>query len=110
MGVDQVPKRYDDAVNLLASWHASGDEIMQEVWSFPDPDRDVVRLVEVSADFPTTGEAVPLSLGKSAEFPFKSSVILLTPDEWEKVQHGEIQLPEAWASSDRVRVWPNATT
>jgi len=102
--VEDVVREYDDAVSTLAAWHAdmAGDDYA--AYSFDDPARRVVRLVEVSADFPAAGQALAVGFGASAEFPYRSEIVLLTPDEWEQVQRGELALPEGWCLADRKEV------
>jgi len=102
--IDQIPKTYEQAVETLAEWHGSGQAI--EIYSFPDPVRKVVKLIEVSDDFAASGSVAPVGMGASAEFPFQSSVALLSGDEWEAVLRGDMQLPQDWDLETRTRVWP----
>jgi len=101
---EDITKEYDDAVRTLARWHADLAGADFRAYSFDDPARRVVRLVEVSADFPPAGQALPVGFGTSADFLYRSEVILLTPDEWEQVQRGELELPEGWGLADRREV------
>src|SRR5437763_1629927 len=80
-----IPSTYDDAVRALVRWHAGLRRSGLEIYSFPDPAGAVVRLVEISKDFPSSGGVLPVTFGPSAEFPFRSSVALLTPEEWHQV-------------------------
>lgn len=101
-----VPRKYEEAVDLLARWHANGHTDL-EVLSFPDPARKIVRLVEISDDFPATGDSTPIRMGASADFPFPSGVILLTKREWMEVQEGKMSMPNGWSMQDAKRIWPN---
>ncbi len=105
---DSVPKTYPLAVRKLAEWHASGVSNGLEIYSFPDPDQKTVRLIEISDEFAGTGVVEPVTMGSSSDFPFKSSVALVTPSEWDRIQHGKIALPDGWELRTGERVWPRA--
>ena len=105
--VEKIPKKYEDAVDLLAQWHAEGRADDLEILSFPDPNKRTVRLVEISSEFPDTGDSSPIAMGPSVDFPFPSGVILLSKREWEEVQNGSLSLPEGWNQKDAQKVWPN---
>src|SRR5437762_11375458 len=102
-----TPRTYDRAVSTLARWHAGLRPAKLEIYSFPDPAETVVRLLEISEDFPASGQVLPSTFGSSPEFPFRSSVALLTPGEWREVLEGTLSLPEGWDLHRRQRVWPN---
>ena len=111
LDLDAVPKSYDEAIRLLAAWHATDDPDMR-VWVIPDdepdPSRRQVRLVEVSNGFPESGATRPdghagtrnlipvFPLGKSAEFPYQSRVAQVTPAEWDRLRRGELRLTQPW--------------
>ena len=99
-----VPRTYEEAVATLASWHTEGLGPDVRVFSSPDPKGSVVRLIEVSGAFPASGEARPFTFGRSKDFPYPSSVIQVTPEEWEQIQRGAIRLPSDWELSDLRRV------
>jgi hypothetical protein len=105
--VEAIPTTYHEAVRTLAGWHAGTDLADLEIYSFPDPEELTVRLIEVSEGFPRTGRVVPVTFGRSREFPFRSSAALLTPDEWQQVLSGTLPLPEGWTLERRQRVWPD---
>src|ERR1041385_938967 len=105
--VSDIPKTYDEAVQTLARWHGEDNDADVSIFSFPDPEEQVVRLIEVSREFPTAGDVRPFTFGRSIEFPFKSSVALVVPEEWEKLQSGQMSLPSGWDIGAARRVWPN---
>ncbi len=106
--IEAIPTTYQEAVRLLAHWH--GDYAARDlvIFSFPDHDAVTVRLLEVSSELPDTGELVPVTFGRSPEFPFRSTVVLATPCQWKKIQAGELALPDGWDLAARQRVWPDA--
>lgn len=103
--VDEVPKTYDQAVRTLARWHGDEDGNGLEVYSIPDPVGQVIRLIEVSTEFPTA-DIRAFTFGSSADFPFKSSVIQITPTQWERLLRGELSLPADWNLDSRHKVLP----
>lgn len=105
--VDVVPGSYHEAIRMLASWHGEGSETDLEIFSFPDPLEQIVRLAEVSDVHPATGSAQEMPMGKSAEYPFRSAVVFLTHEEWRQAQAGKLPLPEGWNVAGSMRVWPH---
>ncbi len=96
LDLETVPRRYEDAVVLLAGWHRDREDANFTAYSFPDPDGLVVRLVEVSNQFPAADAVRPIHFGRSAEFPFLSAVALLSVQDWAKVRSGFLPLPAGW--------------
>src|SRR5580704_9632488 len=94
--VDAIPKTYEEAEHLLVRWHAEGGPPDLVVFSFPDASGEIVRLVEVSDEFAATGVIRPMTFGRSAELPFRSSTALATPQEWKAVEAGRLSLPPGW--------------
>ena len=105
--VSDVPKNYQQAVEVLAQWHAAGEDAPQAIYHFDDPDRQEIRLIEVSETVPASGQVQVLPIGSSKEFPFSSAVALVTPDEWEQLEAGELSLPEKWDWEKRRQVYPH---
>lgn len=103
---DEIPQTYEEAERLLARWHAEGGPADLFIFAFPDPDENIVRLLEVSEDFLATGEIRPMTFGRSAELPFRSATALATPQEWEQAQAGSLPLPHGWELKSKRRVWP----
>jgi hypothetical protein len=107
--VKDVPTTYEEAVETLARWHGEGDALGLEAFSFDDPERRTVRLLEVNDAFLSMGEAWPVTFGESAEFPFKTSVFLVSREDYEGLRSGRIELPAGWGRlADGQKVWPAA--
>ena len=92
----QIPATYEDAARTLAEWQSDGGPRDLRIALFPDPDRKVVRLIEISNEFSQIPEVRPLTFGASRELPFTSSVALLAPKVWRSVLKGMIPLPSGW--------------
>ena len=103
---DEIPQTYSDAVSLMTKWQGESGPADVRIFWFPDPAGESIRFVEVSGEFLATGRVQPLPLGVSPEFPFRSAVALATPEEWERVERGELPLPEGWELESRRGVWP----
>ena len=79
-----------------------------EIYLVPDPQKQVVRLIEVSDAFPEGGverpapphgmeRVVPVfPMGPAKDFPFRSEVAQVTPTEWAKLQHKTLKLNRDW--------------
>lgn len=112
--LDSVPNTYESAVCVLAAAHASG-EASVEIYYLPDPERRVVRLIEVSDTFPEGGVERPappgrmerivpvFPLGPSKDFPFRSEVAQITRAEWEQLRQGILKLNRDWGDLSRAK-------
>lgn len=113
--LDEIPKTYADAVCTLARWHAESVDGVR-IYSIPDVQKRVVRLAEVSDEFPrgvverpsASGELEPVvpvfPLGPSSEFPYASGVVQVTSDEWAQLLAGELKLTKPWDLARRVEI------
>jgi hypothetical protein len=116
--LDAVPKTYDRAILVLAAAHASGQDQV-EIYSMPDPQQQVVRLIEVSAAFPEGGVERPtpangmerivpvFPMGPAKDFPFRSEVVQVTPAEWKQLREGKLKLNRDWGDLNRAERVPH---
>ena len=104
---DKVPATYERAVQILIEAHASGPDPI-DIYDLPDPQRIVIRLIEVSEAFPEGGvdrrsadggieHIVPVfPMGPANDFPFRSEIVQVTPDEWAQLKRGDLRLNRDW--------------
>ena len=126
--LDHIPKTYEDACLALARSHADEVGFPIAIYCFPDPGKKEVRLVEVSDSFPINtnvstysvqiepgtsggpGQAKPVvpvvAMRPSDDFPFRSSVALVTQTEWEQILAGDLRIAGNWDIRRRRQVWP----
>ena len=82
----------------LAIAHRAADNKTSLVKLFPSAQADEIHLLEVSAGAPTTGEVLPFRFAadvvNGVDYP--SVVILLSPEEWQKIETGKLLLPSDW--------------
>jgi hypothetical protein len=106
--VVSIPKTYDEAVRALALWQsdAGGDDL--RVFTAEDIGDNVVRLIDVSEDFPDVGNVPVYRMGASDEFPFRTAVALARPDQWNKIKsgQGDVVLPADFKIAQAQQVWP----
>jgi len=103
------PKNYDEVVKILAKAHREADPDTFEVRLARDPNGKVIRLLEVSkALFTTNGEVLPFEFPPNVDIPFSSVVAVISPIEWEMLQHGKIKLPKGWGSFSDLQPIPAA--
>jgi hypothetical protein len=103
---EEIPQKYADAVAQLTRWQGESAPAGAEVYWFPDPSEQSVRLTVISDEFLESGQAWALSMGPSAEFPFRSEVMLLTRREWDRVLGGAMSFPAGGDVASTRRVWP----
>ena len=88
----------------LAAAHRRADKKTTTIKLFPSPQQDVIRLLEVSNGAPTTGEVLsfpfPADAAHGVDYP--SVVILLSPEEWRQIEHGDLSLPSGWNLAEAV--------
>ncbi|OGQ11652.1 MAG: hypothetical protein A2138_09235 [Deltaproteobacteria bacterium RBG_16_71_12] len=94
-----------EVAQVLANAHRAEDPATTAVYLASDPRGSEVRLVEVSASVESTGEVLPFRFRSSPEkgVPLESVVVLLSEDEWRRVQAGELHLPDGWGSPEALR-------
>jgi len=82
----------------LASAHRKADTATSTIKFFPGGAQNEVRLLEVSATAPTTGEVLPFGFGADVAngVDYPSVVILVSPNEWQDIQAGNLRLPSGW--------------
>jgi hypothetical protein len=88
----------EEVARELAAAHRSSDPATTTIKLFPSNGTDEIRLLEISSLAPTTGEVLPFRFGPSPRhnIHYPSIIILLSPQEWQDVQHGHLALPEGW--------------
>lgn len=91
---------------MLSQWQGESGEADLRIFSFDDPDEQVVRLILVSGSFPDLGAVRIYTLGKSDLFPFRSSIATATPRQWDKIQSGADLIPRDWRAIEPRKTWP----
>ena len=87
-----------DVAKDLAAAHRAADPKTTAIKLFSSPQGDEIRLLEVSAAVPTTGEALPFRFAPAPSngVNYPSVVVLLNPLEWNDVENGAMTLPAGW--------------
>jgi hypothetical protein len=84
-------------VRQLVRSHFDLEEgIERIIWVKKDNTQDV-RLIEVNRDTIPAGDFYAFYFAPSQDFPLPIRIGDVTPDEWEKIQRGEISLPPEWS-------------
>jgi hypothetical protein len=93
-----VTKPILDVAKHLAEGHRQEDPATIEIFLAEDPVE--VRLVEVSGSVAGSGEVLPFRFAPCPDqgVPYASVVVLLGPDEWKRVERGELALPPGWGT------------
>jgi hypothetical protein len=82
-----------DVAKHLADAHRHEDPATTEIFIAEDPAE--VRLVEVSEPVAGSGEVLPFRFAPRPDqgVAYASVVVLLSPDDWKRVERGELALP-----------------
>jgi hypothetical protein len=87
-----------DVAKQLAEAHRKEDPATKAV--FLAENLAEVRLVEVSGSVSTSGEVLPFRFAARPDLgvPYASVVVLLSEDDWERIERGELWLPADWGT------------
>jgi len=87
-----------DVAKELAAAHRKEDPETKAV--FLAEDQAEVRLVEVSGSVSTSGEVLPFRFAARPDLgvPYASVVVLLSEDDWARIERGELTLPPEWGT------------
>jgi hypothetical protein len=77
---------FKKTVDELAEAHRQVVGADLDIRAMPDAGDNEIRLVEIHRDFIPIGEVWPLSFGADDDFPYRLTVIQLTPEEWRRVE------------------------
>ena len=89
--------------HLVQSHFQLEDGIERIVW-FQNGGEEDVRLVEVNRNSITTGSFDAFGFAASPEFPLCLQTADVTPQEWEKIERREWELPLGW-NLDQARIF-----
>lgn len=84
------------AADLAQEHFELEDDLEQIIWLKKGPAREI-RLLEVNRNTAATGMVEVFGFAPSADVPYPLRIAEITPDEWERVQNGEISLPDDWS-------------
>ena len=93
-------KTVEDVARELAAAHRDADSDIQEIYFYPDPAGEEVRLVEVSGSVGNTGEVLPFRFAARPDLgvPYPSVVVLLSPEEKQALDSKLLALPANWGN------------
>jgi hypothetical protein len=92
----KAKESYAQVTERLADAHRSRDSGIDSIWSFPDPGGRTVRLVEVTDSVPFGGPLLPFRFPARGVIAFPSTVILVHPNDWKRIEAGKLKLPRGW--------------
>jgi hypothetical protein len=101
---ERAEPTYLETARRLARAHRAADPATLHVLLDPDPAERVIRLVEVTASASTAVDPFPVGFAARPELgvPFASTVLLLSPEQWDSVRASQISLP-AGCDADRLQ-------
>lgn len=104
-------RRTDDIQELVDHWF-DVDPGLQRVYHFEidsDDAHPTVLLLQVTTTTtPSPDDVLTFGFAPSKDFRFPMSVAQVTPEEWEHIQAGELQLPPGWDLDSCRKVEPSA--
>jgi hypothetical protein len=99
----------EEIARKLAQAHYKHDPATTAIYLVPDSAE--IRLIEITPEVGNTGEILPFGFEASIEegIPYPSSIVLLSAQEWEAVQCGQLSLPPGWGTKDQIVSLPKAS-
>ena len=88
-----------EVARRLARRHAEFDggiRIVRRIDQADDSPYASVTLLEVNEHAVPSGTIVAIPFGPSGDIPLSTTVVELTPDEYEMLEQGRLMLPEGW--------------
>jgi CheY-like chemotaxis protein len=94
-------------VESLARLHFETEESVEQIiWVRSDDDQEI-RLIEVNRITLPTGDLQVFRFAPSEDVPFPQLIADVTPAEWDRIQSGEIPLPQGW-DLETTQVFPRS--
>ena len=92
----------EEAVELAMAHRRADDHTTTIKLFYNGPQEETVRMLEVTASVPVTGEILPFRFNADIAHgvPYPSEIILVNPLEWQDVQEGRLELPQGWNIQD----------
>lgn len=96
-------KTISEVAHELADAHRAVDPATKSV--FLAKNASEVRLVEVSGSVGNSGEVLPFRFAPRPDLgvPYASVVVLLSEDDWHRVEQGDLSLPDGWGQLDALQ-------
>ena len=90
--------KYLDTVAYLVKSHLKCDRKMTRAFLCSSENDGVIRLLEVSESVPPMEEVLPFDFDAAPNdnIPYPSSIILIAPEDMEKIETGRMSLPVGW--------------
>jgi hypothetical protein len=100
-----VPDLLKETAEELVVSHREVEPNLRRVFFYRDPDGREVRLVEIVDGSPSVEDVLPFRFApdEAHGVPFPVVIVELSPDEFERVERGELPLPAGW--TDRVELY-----
>lgn len=94
----------EEVMPKLMEWHFQVDPEMVKVYRFLSPNeddpREPIKFLEVSPGTPSSGSVMAFGFGPTQDFPYRTVLATVTPEEMEQIERGEIPLPTGWDLSE----------
>jgi len=94
-------KNIETVAKELADAHRKQDPNTQVIKLIRGGIENEIRLIEVSSDAPSTGEILPVRFraDRTRGVDYPSTLVLLSPEDWERVKTKRLPLPPGWELS-----------
>lgn len=96
-----MSEKKDAVVAELIRWHFNIEPQLRQIVRIlsenEDDPKEPIKLLEVNAATFPTGSVEPFGFAPSAEVPCFTTIAEITPEEFDLVKQGEIDLPTGWS-------------
>ena len=87
----------EELVKELTRSHFDLEERIERIIWVKNGEPEEVRLIEVNRDAIPAGDFYAFYFAPSQDFPLPIRIADVTPEEWGKIQRGEMNLPPEWS-------------
>jgi hypothetical protein len=98
-----MPLSKEQAARVLADAHFGIEDGLERVFiiraGLDDP-REPIKLLEVNANTVPTGSVEPIPFSPSRDIPFVTEIAEISPEEFSRLERGELTLPPGWSLED----------
>jgi len=95
-----VPSKEDVATDLIQA-HFQVEPHLTEVWRIRGENEgsptEPIKLLEVNDATVATGSIMPFSFAPTADVPYPTIIVEVTPEEFEAVKSDPTKLPRGWS-------------
>ena len=90
-------QKTESVVRQLVQSHFETETSIDEIIWFLDGENQEIHLIEINRETFPSGSVEVLYFSSTPDVPFPLRIADVTPQEWQRIQAGDISLPAGWS-------------